>query len=74
MKKLYTLKEEIVMAGLNGNVNIGIDDKTGLVVKSSITIDELLKGRYKTLLNKKVKNVFHGDGNPNMYVFVLNSK
>lgn len=69
----YTLREEIAMAGLNGEMLIGIDNKYGEVVIGKITVKELLNGRHKTILNKKVNNVFKGtDGIT--YVFVLNSK
>lgn len=69
---MYTLKDEIKMAGLNGEMSIGIDNKYGEVIKTEITVNELLNGRNKTLLSKKVKNVFKGS--EVAYVFVLNSK
>lgn len=69
---MYTLKQEIEMAGLNKNMVIGIDNKYGEVIKGEITVDELLNGRNKTLLNKKVNRVFIGSKVE--YVFVLNSK
>ena len=70
MKKLYTLKEEIVMAGLNGNVNIGIDTRNGDCVIPEITIGELMNGEYEYLLNKKMKSVMHVS---DKLVFILNS-
>ena len=69
----YTLKQEIEMAGLNKDMMVGIDNKYGEVIKASITVKDLLEGRNKTLLNKKVKDVMHGtEGNE--YIFILNSK
>lgn len=71
---MLTLKEEIYSAGLEfTNYKIGLDNKYGGIIKESISIQELLTGRYKTLLSKKVKEVWHGNGE-NEYIFILNTK
>lgn len=71
---MYSLKNEILMfTSENSSIKIGIDNKHGDIIKTSISISELFNGRNKTLLNKKVKDVIKGCGE-NQYIFILNSK
>ena len=73
---MYTLRKEIEMWGIgtNSEVRIGVDNKYGECLIASISIKDLFEGKHKTLLNKKVANVFKGDENPNAIIFIINSK
>ena len=74
MEKMYTLKQEILSNfSETSETLIGIDNKYGECVIGSISIKELFNGRHKTLLNKKVKDVFKGT-NENEFIFIINSK
>lgn len=69
-----TLRDEILSNfTTTSEVVIGIDNKYGEVIKSKISIKELFQGRNKTLLNKKVKDVFKGN-NEVEFIFVVNTK
>jgi recombinational DNA repair protein RecT len=72
-KMMYTVEKEIQWAGLGAEIKLGFDNKYGEVIIESISVKDLLNGKHKTLLSRKVKEVYKGTSE-NDYIFVLNSK
>lgn len=71
------LRDEIRCAGLSGQTIVGVDYRLGRMAIERISVEQLLNGRYKTLLDSNVYRVINTENtscNDVKYIFILNRR
>lgn len=71
------LRDEIRCAGLAGQTIIGVDYRLGRMAIERISIEQLLNGRYKTILDSNVYRVINTENTNSddvKYIFILNRR